>query len=158
MTHDNEAIVRNAYHTAEGSVLDIPGWIGSFTEDGVFNNVTGEESYRGEHLKDIVIVFAKMFPDVHRELYRVNRMGDVVAIELAIQGTFRGPKDAIAQALAHQDGPVVVDAVVDPFALSLPAHVPFHAVKGYTLSIGKQVLSGRMDSVIKTIKRNVGLV
>ena len=47
MNYDNEAIVRNAYHTAEGNVLDIPGWIGSFTEDGVFNNVTGEESYRG---------------------------------------------------------------------------------------------------------------
>ena len=62
MSYDNEAIVRNAYHTAEGNVLDIPGWIGSFTEDGVFNNVTGEESYRGEHLKDIVITFAKMFP------------------------------------------------------------------------------------------------
>src|SRR3954463_2169457 len=82
MTCDNEAIVRNAYHTAEGSVLDIPGWIGSFTEDGVFNNVSGEASYRGEHLKDVVITFAKMFPDVHRELYRVNVMGDVVAIEL----------------------------------------------------------------------------
>jgi hypothetical protein len=39
MTYDNEAIVRNAYHTAEGHVLDIPGWIGSFTEDGVFNNL-----------------------------------------------------------------------------------------------------------------------
>lgn len=36
MTHDNEAVVRNAYHAAEGSVLDIPGWTGSFTEDGVF--------------------------------------------------------------------------------------------------------------------------
>jgi hypothetical protein len=71
VTYDNEAIVRNAYHTAEGKVLDIPGWIGSFTEDGVFNNVTGEESYRGEHLKHIVIAFAKMFPDVHHELYRV---------------------------------------------------------------------------------------
>ena len=47
MNYDNEAIVRNAYHTAEGNVLDIPGWIGSFTEDGVFNNVTGQESYRG---------------------------------------------------------------------------------------------------------------
>ena len=35
MSYDNEAIVRNAYHTAEGNVLDIPGWIGSFTEDGV---------------------------------------------------------------------------------------------------------------------------
>ena len=54
MSYDDEAIVRNAYHTAEGNVLDIPGWVGSFTEDGVFVNVTGEESYRGEHLKDIV--------------------------------------------------------------------------------------------------------
>jgi hypothetical protein len=53
MNYDNEAIVRNAYHTAEGNLLDIPGWIGSFTEDGVFNSVTGEESYRGEHLKDV---------------------------------------------------------------------------------------------------------
>src|SRR6266481_2223007 len=81
MTYDNEAIVRNAYHTAEGNVLNIPGWIGSFTEDGVFTNVSGEASYRGEHLKDVVITFAKMFPDVHCELHRVNVMGDVVAIE-----------------------------------------------------------------------------
>ena len=35
MSYDNEAIVRNAYHTAEGNVLDIPGWVGSFTEDSV---------------------------------------------------------------------------------------------------------------------------
>jgi hypothetical protein len=31
-------------------------------------------------------------------------------------------------------------------------------VKGFTLSFAKQVLSGRMDSVITTIERNVGLV
>jgi len=37
-----------------------------------------------------------MFPDVHRELYRVNVMGDVVAIELAIQGTFLGPMETPA--------------------------------------------------------------
>jgi ketosteroid isomerase-like protein len=91
MTYDNETIVRNAYHTAEGNVQDIAGWTGSFTEDGVFNNVSGEESYRGEHLKDVVITFAKMFPDVHRELHRVNVMGDVIAVELSIQGTFGGP-------------------------------------------------------------------
>ena len=93
MMYDNEAIVRNAYHTAEGNVLDIPGWIGSLTEDGVFNNVDGEASYRGQHLKDIVIIFANMFPDVHRELHRVNVLGDVVAVELSIQGTFRGPME-----------------------------------------------------------------
>jgi pyruvate dehydrogenase (quinone) len=67
-------------------------------------------------------------------------------------------RDGLAEALAYKDGPVVVDAVVDPFALSLPSHVPFHAAKGFTLSIAKQVLSGRMDSVIQTMERNVRLV
>lgn len=66
--------------------------------------------------------------------------------------------DALAEALAHKGGPVVVDAVVDPFALSLPSHVPFHTAKGFTLSLARQVLSGRMDSVIKTMERNVRLV
>ena len=47
---------------------------------------------------------------------------------------------------------------MDPLALALPSHVPFHTMKGYTLSVAKQVLSGRMDAVIKTIERNVGLV
>jgi pyruvate dehydrogenase (quinone) len=67
-------------------------------------------------------------------------------------------KEAIAEALAYKDGPVVLDAVVDPFALSLPAHVPVHTAMGYTLSLAKQVLSGRFDSVIKTMERNVRLV
>jgi pyruvate dehydrogenase (quinone) len=67
-------------------------------------------------------------------------------------------KGALADALAYDDGPVVVDAVVDRFALSLPSHVPFHTAKGFTLSMAKQVLSGNMDTVIKTIRRNVRLV
>jgi pyruvate dehydrogenase (quinone) len=67
-------------------------------------------------------------------------------------------KDALAEALSYKDGPVVVDAVVDPFALSLPSHVPYHTAKGYTLSLAKQVLSGHMDTVIKTIERNARLV
>jgi hypothetical protein len=32
MTYDNEAIVRHAYHAAEGSVLDIAGFVDSFAE------------------------------------------------------------------------------------------------------------------------------
>jgi len=72
-----------------------------------------------------------------------------------------GPSDVregLAQALAHKGGPVVVDVVIDPFALALPSHVPFHTAKGYTLSFARQVLSGQMDAVIQTIERNVGLV
>lgn len=49
----------------------------------------------------------------------------------------------------------VVDAVVDPFALSLPLHVPFQVAKNDTLSLAKQVLSGRMDAVIGSMERNI---
>jgi pyruvate dehydrogenase (quinone) len=67
-------------------------------------------------------------------------------------------RDGLAEALAHKGGPVVVDAVVDPYALSMPAHVPFHVAESFTLSLAKQVLSGDMDSVIKTIERNIRLI
>jgi pyruvate dehydrogenase (quinone) len=67
-------------------------------------------------------------------------------------------RDGLTEALAHKVGPVVVDAVVDPFALSLPSHVPFHTAKGFTLSFAKQVWSGKLDTVMKTIERNVRLI
>ena len=95
----NEAIVRRAYHTAEGSVLDVQGFTGLFTEHGVINlgnagqelNGAGQDSYRGEHLGELVLNIAKLYPDIHRELHRVNVLGDMVAVELSIQGTFLGP-------------------------------------------------------------------
>ena len=34
--------------------------------------------------------------DVHRELHRVNVLGDTVAVELSIQGTFLGPLETPA--------------------------------------------------------------
>jgi pyruvate dehydrogenase (quinone) len=67
-------------------------------------------------------------------------------------------KDVLAEALAYKDGPIVVDAVVDRFALSMPSHVPLHTAVGFTLSFAKQVLSGHMDAVIETAERNVHLV
>jgi pyruvate dehydrogenase (quinone) len=67
-------------------------------------------------------------------------------------------RNGLAEALAYKGGPVVVDVVVDPFALSLPSHIPFHAATGFTLSLAKQVLSGKMDAAIKTIAHNLDLV
>jgi pyruvate dehydrogenase (quinone) len=88
--------------------------------------------------------FAKVAEAMGARGIRIEEPGDV--------------RDGLAEALAHKAGPVVVDAVVDPYALSLPSHVPFHTAKGFTLSMAKQVLNGKMDSVIKTIERNVRLV
>jgi hypothetical protein len=94
VTTGTEALVRRAYHLAEGDVLDVQGFIDLFAEDGVLNGiggVSGQESYRGEQLGDVVVWMGKLFPDVHRELHRVNVLGDVVAIEVSIRGTFLGP-------------------------------------------------------------------
>jgi pyruvate dehydrogenase (quinone) len=67
-------------------------------------------------------------------------------------------RDALKDALAHTDGPVVVDAVVDPYALSLPADTPVQTMKGFTLSLAKQVMNGKMDDVIETAEHNVRLL
>jgi pyruvate dehydrogenase (quinone) len=88
--------------------------------------------------------FAKVAEAMGATGVRIEESGDV--------------REGLAAALAHKEGPVVVDAVVDPFALSLPSHVPFHAAKGFTLSLAKQVWNGKMDSVIKTVERNIRLV
>ncbi len=37
ITYDNEAIVRQAYHTAEGSVMDVAGFVALLADDGVIN-------------------------------------------------------------------------------------------------------------------------
>ncbi|OKJ13922.1 nuclear transport factor 2 family protein [Kitasatospora sp. CB01950] len=91
MTTDTEAVVRAAYHAAEGPVLDVQGFIDLFAADGVFNNVVAGESYRGAHLGDQVVFMGALAPDIHRELHRLHVMGDVVAVELTIEGTVTGP-------------------------------------------------------------------
>ena len=67
-------------------------------------------------------------------------------------------REGVRAALAHKDGPVVVDVVVDRYALSLPSHVPVQTVKGFTLSFAKQALNGKMDDIIETVKHNVRLL
>ena len=89
VTTNAETIVRRAYRAAEGNVMDVQGFIDLFADDGVFNAV-GQESFRGEHLGDPVVSMGKLAPNVHRELHQVHVIGNVVAIELSIRGTFTG--------------------------------------------------------------------
>jgi pyruvate dehydrogenase (quinone) len=65
--------------------------------------------------------------------------------------------DALRDALAHKGGPVVVDAVVDPYALALPGHVPAATALGFTLGMAREVLAGHLDEVAETARHNVRL-
>src|ERR1700754_873220 len=63
-----------------------------FTEDGTFTDESIPYTYRGpSELGKTVEVYAKAFPDMHRELDKFYVTGDIVVVELRLQGTHRGP-------------------------------------------------------------------
>ena len=90
---NNEQIIRSAYERAEK--VDVQGWVECFTSDGTFTDMSIGVTYRGADgptsLGKTVEVYAKAFPDMHRELYRFFSVGDTVVVELALQGTHKGP-------------------------------------------------------------------
>ena len=86
----NEAAIRTAYQVAENQ--DIAGWVNCFTEDGTFTDESIGVTYRGpRELGRTVEIYAKAFPDMHRELFAFYIVGDTVVVELALQGTHKGP-------------------------------------------------------------------
>lgn len=103
MTKDNEPVVRagspsawmasaprKLYQLAE--IRDIPGCVACFTEDGIFTDESIGVTYRGpKELARPIEIYAEAFPDMHRELYDVYLTGDVIVLELALQGTHNGP-------------------------------------------------------------------
>jgi pyruvate dehydrogenase (quinone) len=60
----------------------------------------------------------------------------------------------LKKALQHP-GPALIDVVTDPNALSLPSHIAPEMVVGMGLTMGKLVLSGRIDEVVDTIETNI---
>ena len=89
MNNDNVTAVRNAYAVAERK--DLEGWIGLFTHDGVFTDNSVGATYRAHALADPVRNYGTAFSNMHRELYRIYADGNVVVVQLALQGTHDGP-------------------------------------------------------------------
>jgi ketosteroid isomerase-like protein len=86
----NEEFVRHAYATAE--VKDLAAWVDCFNPDGVFVDESVGVTYRGpSEVGKPVENYGAAFSDMHRELYDVYVTGDVVVVELALQGTHDGP-------------------------------------------------------------------
>ncbi|MDR1633784.1 MAG: ubiquinone-dependent pyruvate dehydrogenase [Bifidobacteriaceae bacterium] len=70
-------------------------------------------------------------------------------------GDVRG---AVAEALSHQGGPVVLDVVVDPVALSMPSHLPKATAEGFTLSSIKRVFQGQLPELVHEAADNIRIV
>src|ERR1700730_5975938 len=87
--NSNEDFVRQAYSIAEAR--DIQGGIDCFTPDGVFGENSVAVTYTGPaEVGKPVEYYGAAFSDMHRELYDVYVSGDVVVVQLALQGTHDG--------------------------------------------------------------------
>jgi ketosteroid isomerase-like protein len=86
----NVDFVRSAYDLAEQK--DIPGWKGCFTPDGSFTDNSVGITYRApDEVSEPVENYGRAFSNMHRELFEIYEEGDIVIVQLALQGTQDGP-------------------------------------------------------------------
>jgi pyruvate dehydrogenase (quinone) len=79
------------------------------------------------------------------------RAAGVTGIRIEDPGDVR---DGLREALAA-DGPVLVDVLTDPNALSMPPKITGGQVKGFALAMTRLVLSGDADEVVNMARSNL---
>ena len=84
--------------------------------------------------------FAKLAEAIGIMGVRIEKPADVTA--------------GLKKALQHP-GPVLVDVVTDPNAVSLPPHVTVDQLMGFGITMGELVLSGHIDEVVDTVEANI---
>lgn len=146
----NEEFVRQAYALAEAK--DLPGWVACFNPDGVFVDESVGVTYRGpSEVGKPVENYGAAFSDMHRELYDVyvtGRNGDVVVVELALQGTHDGPL-WLPQGILPPTGNRMDAPCCDVFRLENGRIQLFDCYPSGTVILGQLGVLGNLDSVLQ---------
>lgn len=88
----NEHAIRHLYRVAEAATEDLKAFALCYAEDGAFVDMSSGFSLRGrDQVWKTVSIFSKAFPDMHREIHRLDVVGDSVHVELTLHGTHKGP-------------------------------------------------------------------
>jgi predicted ester cyclase len=87
---NNAIVIRELYASAEGAAKDTAKFVSFFAEGGYFYDVAAGKKYYGNEIGLTVDIYATAFPDMHRELYNLYVTGDVVVVELSLNGTHKG--------------------------------------------------------------------
>jgi pyruvate dehydrogenase (quinone) len=166
----NWASMANAMPYAMGAALAFPGRQAiALCGDGGLSMLMGELLTIAERQLPVKLV---VFNNSHLEFVHIEMMEAGMApfgtdfknpnfAEMAetigITG-FRLEQPAEVRSTVEQflgtPGPALLDAVVDPHALSLPPHATFGQAENFSLSLAKQTIQGNLDDVIATVKNN----
>jgi len=94
-------------------------------------------------------------PDVETDM--LNPDFDKLADAMGMFGiTIHNPVEVetTLQKVLQMDGPALITIQTDPNALAMPPKLEFDQMKGFAYYMGKMMLSGRANEVIKIIKSN----
>jgi ketosteroid isomerase-like protein len=143
----NEEFVRQAYATAERK--DIAAWVACFNPDGVFVDESVGVTYRGpSEVGKPVENYGTAFSDMHRELYDVYVTGDVVIVELALQGTHDGPL-WLPQGILPPTGNRMDAPCCDVFRLQNGRIQLFDCYPSGTVILGQLGVLGNLGAVLQ---------
>ncbi|MCK9204307.1 MAG: thiamine pyrophosphate-dependent enzyme [Bacteroidales bacterium] len=166
----NHGSMANAMPQAIGAALACPGkQVIAFCGDGGLSMMMGDLMTIVQYKLPVkIIVFNNRslgmvklemqvagIPD--RETDMLDPDFTKIAEAMGIPGiTIRDPEDVKPELekAFKQEGPILVTIQTDPNALAMPPKLEFNQMKGFSLYMGKMMLSGRMDEVAKIISSN----
>ena len=90
MSSPNEEIIKKLYVAGEPPKMDTEKFVSFFSEEGYMYDVPSGTKFRGKDIGNSIAALASAFPDVHREIVEIYATGNVVVVELRIQGTHKG--------------------------------------------------------------------
>ena len=120
---ENEHLIRQLYAVAE--LKDSAGFASLFSADGYFWDVSAGAKYYGPDIGKTVDVYATAFSKMHRELEQFYVIGDVVIVELSLNGTHDGPL-ALAAGTIPASGREIHTPCCDVFHLENGKVKSFH--------------------------------
>ncbi|WNG19774.1 nuclear transport factor 2 family protein [Cystobacter fuscus] len=142
----NEQVIRALYEAAE--VQDVEKFVSLFAEDGYFYDVSAGRKYRGQEIGRTVEIYATAFPDMHRALDKFYVTGDVVVVELSLNGTHRGPLE-LPVGTIPATGKEIHAPCCDVFHLKDGKVQSFHCYTAATILLGQLEVLTNLEAAIK---------
>ena len=131
---ENEHLIRQLYAVAE--LKDSAGFASLFSDDGYFWDVSAGAKYYGPDIGKTVDVYATAFSKMHRELEQFYVIGEVVIVELSLNGTHDGPL-ALTAGTIPASGREIHTPCCDVFHLENGKVKSFHCYTAGTILFGQ---------------------
>jgi ketosteroid isomerase-like protein len=139
----NEKVIRELYESAE--VKDSARFVSLFADGGYFWDVSAGAKYFGNDIGRTVDIYAEAFPDMHRQLDKLDVFGDMVVVELSLNGTHRGNL-ALPAGTIPPTGKEMHTPCCDVFHLKDGKVVSFHCYTAATILFAQLGVLGNLGA------------